>query len=102
MNVKGGYQIVNFKGEAITLGTKKTTLTNVKGEIAKANGKPVIVHGLKVGSTAHTDFYALFTETSTGVYTAVVNVTDELQYKIVVEATGVTVTNLIVSGGDAK
>ena len=48
------------------------------------------------------DYIAYFTETSTGVYTAVVNVTDELQYKIVVEATGVTVTNLIVSGGDAK
>lgn len=95
MTYKGGYQIVDFENEAITLGTKKTTLTKQKGYIAQANGKPTVVHRLKVGTTEHTDFFALFTETSTGVYTAVVNVTDEIQYKIVVEATGVTITNLI-------
>ena len=93
--MKGGYQIVNFKGSACTLGTKNTALTNVIGEIAKANGKPTLVHGLKVGVTQHSDFYTLFTETSTGVYTAVQNVSDTVQYKIVVEATGVTVTDLI-------
>jgi hypothetical protein len=93
---KGGYQIVDFKGSACTLGTKNTNITSAFTVLGKTNGKPVRVHGLKVGTTLHTDFYALFTPVST-TYVACVKVTDELEYKIVVEATGVTVTNLLAN-----
>ena len=96
MYYKGGYQIVDFGGSACTLGSKNTNITSAYAQIAGANGKVTRLHGLKVGSTAHTDVNVLFTPVSS-TYVAILKVTDELEYKIVVESTGVTVTNLLAN-----
>lgn len=46
---KGGYQIIDLKGESLTSGTPKT----IKGTYAQAtgaNGKRTVISGLKIGS----------------------------------------------------
>lgn len=60
----GGYQIVDFKGEALTVGTEKT-IGGVYESIAKRAGKPTVVRGLNYGGTEKSGFYTLFVLSST-------------------------------------
>lgn len=58
---KGGYQIIDLKGEALTSGTAKT----IKGTYAQATGakgKRTVISGLKIGSgNVLPDFESPFT-----------------------------------------
>ena len=55
MNVYGGYQIVDFKGNALS--STKKTITGTYNAIKNANNKPIYVQGLKISTTIYNDCF---------------------------------------------
>lgn len=88
--VAGGYQIVDFKEKALTVGTE-ATIDGVYESIEKCAGKPTVVRGLKYGGTVKSGFYALFVLSSTSY---VATVTDLGVTITVADDDGVTVANI--------
>lgn len=58
MSNKGGYKIINLKGQAFVKGTAKT----VKGLYAliEETDKPILISGLNLDGSEIDDFYVLF------------------------------------------
>lgn len=87
---KGGYQILDLKGTALTSGTEATIEGTYKA-LSHANGKRVVVSGLKVGSASYSDVEVLFTLSST-TYTGVLVVGTTTITIVVANDDGVTAT----------
>lgn len=88
--LKGGYQILDLKGTALTSGTE-ATIDGTYAALSNAHGKRVIVSGLKVGGTAYNDVEVLFT-LSTTTYTGVLVVGTTTITIAVANDDGVTAT----------
>lgn len=69
----GGYQIVDFKGDAFTVSTQKTLDFDLYGMISKKN-LPLYVKGLKIGSTNQASNWVQFYKNSSTSYIGLVKV----------------------------
>lgn len=93
---KGGYQIVDLKGTALTSGTE-ATIEGVYAALSNAGGKRTVVSGLKVGGTAYSDVEVLFT-LSTTTYTGVLVIGATTITIVVANDDGVTATAVTAEG----
>lgn len=89
---KGGYQIVDFKGTALTSGTA-ATIAGVYDSIKNARNKMTVVSGLKVGTLALSDAPVLFTPSSTS-YVGILYYKGGHYTFAVTNASSVTVTDV--------
>lgn len=90
MSKLGGYQIIDFKGIALTSGTEKTIL-GVYDAIERTN-KRTVVSGLVVGSTEYNDMEVNFVVSGTS-FVGVVTLPSSGSISFVVaDDDGVTVT----------
>lgn len=71
MAIRGGYQIINFKGVPFTSG-EQSALDGVYNTVLSPYGKPTLVSGLVISDVAYPDFYAPFVAGGNNVATSVV------------------------------
>ncbi len=69
--MRGGYQIINFKNQALTSG-ESTTIDGIFATVSNPYKKATMISGLTVGDVEYPDFYAPFTENSGNMVSAVV------------------------------
>ena len=87
---RGGYQLIDFKGTALTSGTE-ATIPGVYSAIESTN-KQTVVTGMVVGGTEYDDFPVLFTVDSTDFVGIVHTAADSYITIEVASDDGVTVT----------
>ena len=89
---KAGIQIVDLKGVKLTAETE-STIKGVYSAIVNANGKPTLVSGLVVGTTAYPAFFVPFVDVS-DVQTAEIDIAGTILKIEVADDDGVTVTDV--------
>lgn len=87
---KGGYQIIDLKGAALTSGTEKT-IAGTYAAIANAHGKRTVISGMKVGTTLYNDFEVIFTA-GNNVFNAALTIGEAAVAIAIDSGDGVTVT----------
>lgn len=90
MSSKGGYQILDLKGVALTSGTG-STIAGTFVSIANSHNKRIVVSGLKIGTTVYNDFEASFLPGESG-YAASLTIGTNTIDIVVSDADLVTVT----------
>lgn len=90
MSQKGGYQILDLKGTALTAGSAST----IKGIYETLEGnyhKPVLVSGLVIGDTVYADAYVTFTVSESNyigkAYGYNITITDDDEITVAAETT---------------
>lgn len=62
---KGGYKIFNLSGNTFTDGTESDAISGIYETLESNYNKPILVSGLKVGTTEYADFFATLTVSGT-------------------------------------
>lgn len=92
--LKGGYQIIDFKGDAFTVSTQKTLDFDLYGIITK-KALPIYVTGLKIGSSNEMSNWVSFYKNSSTSCVGIVKV-EESTHGLTVSYMEVTNANKAV------
>lgn len=77
MAIKGGYKLIDLKGNKFTVGGDGVTVKGVYNSIENSYNKPLILTGINIGGVERNDVFIDFSDDS-GSYVANISATEKI------------------------
>ena len=77
MAIKGGYKLIDLKGNKLTVGGGGVTVKGIYNSIENSYNKPLILTGINIGGSERNDIFIDFSYNS-GSYVANISATEKI------------------------